>query len=185
MSDLTGLEILFVVCAVVGGAFVLLRLVMQFIGIDHDFNTDIGSPDVDHGGVDPGFKILSLQTLFAFLMMFGLVGLAMSREMDVDGYMTAIVAIAAGVLSALVIAALFRFVNRLQSSGTVDINKSVGCEGTVYLTIPQEGTGRVQVYTGNRLMELDAKSGNSDEIKTGESIKVVGVQGNILVVEKV
>jgi len=186
MSDLTGLEILFVICAIVGGAFVLLRLVMQFIGIDHDMDTGADTHDVDYGdGTDPGFKIISLQTLFAFFMMFGLVGLAMSNETNVEGYLTAVIAIAAGVISAVVIAGLFKFSNKLQSTGTININKSVGDQGTVYLTIPADGIGRVQVYTGNRLMELDAKSGDSTEIKTGESIKVVGIQGNVLVVEKI
>jgi membrane-bound ClpP family serine protease len=73
----------------------------------------------------------------------------------------------------------------LQSSGTIDVQNAVGQEGTVYLTIPADGTGKAQVTVQDRLKVYEAVSEYGEEIPSGERIKVVKVvSGNILVVEK-
>ena len=40
-SDFNGLEIFFLVCAIIGGFFVFMKLIMQFVGGDTD--TDAGA----------------------------------------------------------------------------------------------------------------------------------------------
>ncbi|MBM3132374.1 MAG: hypothetical protein FJZ95_05010 [Chloroflexi bacterium] len=189
MGDLSGLEIFFVVCAAVGGIFVLIRIILQLIGLDHDVDTDFDSAygdvdSIDHVETDKSFSFLSLLGLFSFLMMFGLIGLAVSRQTEVDTVVVIALSVLAGLAAMFLIAYLFRVARKLQSVGTLDVNRAVGCEGTVYLTIPKGGTGRVTVNMNNRLMELDAESSDSEEIKTGQGVKVVQVRHNVLVVEK-
>ena len=63
--------------------------------------------------------------------------------------------------------------------------ETVGQEGTVYLTIPGTGTGKVNVSVQKRLKVFNAISEGDQEIKTGEQIRVVRVvPPNVLVVEK-
>ena len=71
LSGFNGVEFFFLICAVIGGAFVLFRVIMQFIGLDHDM--DMGPPDVDfhHSDSDLGFKILSLQSITSFVTVHG------------------------------------------------------------------------------------------------------------------
>ena len=123
--------------------FVLLRIVTQLIGIDHgdSGNFDAGSHDFDshHADSDVGFKILSLHGLTAFLMMFGLVGLALYRQSGMGTFISISGAIVAGLASVWIIKKLFYVIVNLQSSGTIAIDSTVGAQGKVYTTIPENG----------------------------------------------
>ncbi|OQA23767.1 MAG: hypothetical protein BWY59_02539 [Verrucomicrobia bacterium ADurb.Bin345] len=72
---------------------------------------------------------------------------------------------------------------KLQSGGgTLNLQNAVGREGTVYLTIPANGAGKVSVVVQNRLGEFEATSESGEELKTGTSIRVVGVTGDKVLV---
>lgn len=185
-SDFNGLEIFFLICAVIGGFFVVVKLVLQFIGSDAgtDINVD-GDIDIDHTDSDIGFRFLSLQGLSAFFMMFGLVGLALYRQSQMGIVLSSIGAVAAGMASVWVIAKLFQGASRLQSNGTLKTEDAVGCTGTVYLTIPQGGTGQVNLNFRNHRREFNATEKNGGEVPTGTPVRVVKVNANILVVETI
>jgi len=187
-SDFNGLEMFFVACAIVGGFFVLIKLALQFVGGDAD--TDVGvdggiGSDTGHVDSDGGFRALSLHGLSAFFMMFGLVGIALYRQSQV-GVITSIVgAVTAGMASVWFIGKIFQGAARLQSSGTLHVADAVGCTGTVYLTIPERGTGRVSLNFKNHLREFDAIEINGAEVPTGTPVRVVRVNATVLVVERV
>lgn len=185
-TDLTGLEMFFLICAFLGGVMFLIRLVLQMLGGDSDVDADIdvGHADVVHADSDVSFKLLTMQGLTAFFMMFGLVGFVLLRESK-SGIAVAIAgALAAGLASVWLIGKIFSSFKKLQSSGTMDNTSAVGAEGTVYLTIHAGGTGKVQVSVKGRLREFDAVSKINEDIKTGSSIKVIDISGRTLVVEK-
>ena len=192
LSNLNGLEILYLICATTGGLFFAFRMVLLFMGLDHDgadgLDGDAGmgtdAVDAHHADSDIGFKVLTIQGLTSFFMMFGLVGFALYREMGTGALISVIGATAAGSATVWVIGKLFTSMKKLQSSGTIDASSAVGAEGTVYLTIPAGGTGLVQVSFRNHFREYDAVSQNKEEIKTGERIRVTWVNGSVLVVEK-
>jgi len=183
---MSGLDIAFIFCASIGGFFVLLRIFLQFIGIDHDVDMHMDSDicEMNHSDTDSGFKILSFQGLAAFLLMFGLVGFAISRQANVSNFVTIPAAVAAGLGSAFIIAYLFKLGMVLQSSGNININSAIGCNGTVYLSIPSQGQGRITVNIKNRMVELDAVSNSEVEIPSGQIVKVVQLKGGVAVVEK-
>jgi membrane protein implicated in regulation of membrane protease activity len=187
VSRFSGVEIFFLVCAVVGGMFVLIRLIMQFFGLVGDADTDFsaGPGDVHHTDSDAGFKLLSVQGLTSFLMMFGLVGLALYRQSRMGTLISMIGAVIAGLASVWIIAKLFLLASRLQSSGTIPIDSTVGAVGEVYLRIPGKGTGRVLVKVRGSLREYDASSYDEKEISTGVPVRVVWVDGGVLVVERI
>lgn len=195
LSAITGLELVFVLCALLGGGLFIVRLVMMFLGGGHG-DTDAGAMDSpDAGGTDfhhdisdssdLSFKSLSLQGLTAFFMMFGLVGWAMLRQSKLSSGISLIGAAAAGAGTVWLIKVIFRWAGKLQSSGTLNVHNAIGCEGTVYLTIKPGQTGKVQVNVQERLMELDARSESAEEIKTGQPIRVVKISNNVLIVEKI
>lgn len=185
-AGFSGMEIFFLVSAAVGGGVFVLRLVLQLIvGVD-DADTDLtaGHGDVAHADADLSFKLLSLQGLTAFFMMFGLVGFAMLRGSGVSEGPALVAAVAAGLAAVWVIGKIFASVRRLQSSGTIDTARAVGGGGTVYLSIPAGGTGKVQVVVQGRLREFDAVSASGEGIPTGGPVRVVEVRGSVLVVER-
>jgi membrane protein implicated in regulation of membrane protease activity len=183
-SYFNGLEVFFLACAIIGGFFVVVKLFMQFAGGDTDTNVSVDT-DMDAGHVDSdiGFSLLSMHGLSAFFMMFGLVGLALYRQSQAGVVISMIGAVAAGVISVWVISKIFQSATQLQSSGTLKTSDAVGSTGTVYLTIPEGGTGRVTLNFQNRLREFDATEKNGTELPTGTPIRVVQVNASILVVE--
>lgn len=187
---LKGLEMVFAACALLGGGLFLIRMVLFFLGGFGEADADGG---VDAGDVDVGdafeavasFQLVTLQGLTAFLMMFGLVGLALLKS-DTGNIVATLGAGAAGAVTLVIVGKIFSSLLALQSSGTLDMRNAVGQEGTVYLGIPADGTGKAQVTVQERLMVLDAVSEGREELKTGERVKVVRViGGRTLSVEKI
>lgn len=188
-SDYNGVEIFFLICAIIGTVFVLLKFAMQLIGLGYDSSADVhvGGHDIDshHSDSDAGFKFLSMHGITSFLMMFGLVGLAFYRQSQVGIFISIVGASVAGFASVWIIGRLFILSIKLKSSGTIQIDSAVGAQGKVYLKIPKDGTGRVLVNIRNSLREYDAKTNEDIDLDTGTPIRVVWVDGNVLVVERI
>lgn len=191
MNDLTWIEIIYWASTIIGGTLFILRLAMLFIGggvsddaIDTAFDSTGHDISGDHADADVSFKLLSIQGLTSFFMMFGLVGLALLKA-GAQVFVTVIGGMLAGLATVAVVSAIFTQMKRLQTDGTVNIQNTVGRDGEVYLNIPKNGSGQVQVIVQGSLKIFDAISSNKASIATGEKIHVVGVQGgNTLLVEK-
>lgn len=182
-NHLPEIEKLFVSATVLGGALFCLRIVLGlFTGADDFADGD----DIPSGG-DAGlasFRILSLQGISAFAVMFGLVGLALSRQEGASGTLAVLGGFAAGLLTVWVIGRIFLGMNRLESDGTIRLSRAVGVVGSVDLTIPPNGTGKARIIVQQRLRVYDAVSKVDVPLRTGDRIRVVDVmEGNILVVE--
>ena len=188
-SQYSAVETFFFICAVVGGFFVLMKFAMTFMGFDHDVSHDFDSGghgiDAHHSDSDTGFHALSLQGISSFLMMFGLVGLAMYRQSGFGSFISLFAAIIAGCISVWIIGKLFFMFNKLKSSGTISIDSTVGAQGKVYMKIPEKGTSHVLINAKNSLREYDASTNNGAGIETGAAIRVIWVDGNVLVVERI
>lgn len=185
-ADFNGLEMFFLACAIIGGFFVVVKLVLQFVGGDADTGADVVSDidiDTEHVDSDIGFRLLSMHGLSAFFMMFGLVGLALYRQNQAGVIISMVGAVFAGLVSVWVIGRIFQGAARLQSSGTLKTSDAVGSTGTVYLTIKEGGTGRVSLNFRNRLREFDACEKNGAKVPTGTPVRVIQVNANVLVVE--
>jgi membrane protein implicated in regulation of membrane protease activity len=188
-NRLNGVELFFLFCAVIGGIFVLFRFIVMMIGLDHGVDGDLGGGahdfDGHHADSDVGFKLLSLQGITSFLLMFGLVGMALYHQSRVGILFSMAGALTAGLVSVWIIAKMFSLVIKLQSSGTISIDSTVGAQGKVYLTIPENGSGRVLINVHNSLREYDAVTQDKRELATGVPVRVVWVDGNVLVVEAI
>lgn len=172
--------------AFIGSFFVLVKVITQFVGAEFDTDIDTnGGTDIDaaHTDSDMGFRALSLQGISSFFMMFGLVGLALYRQSQVGVFISIIGAVIAGVASVWVIGKLFQMAYQLQSSGTLQTADAVGSSGTVYLTIPEGGVGRININFKNHYREFDASEVNGKRVPTGTPVQVIGVNANILIIK--
>ena len=180
---MSGLTLVFTVCAVAGGLLFLIRLIIQLVGGGGDFDHDLGGGhDFSHS--DASFKVLSFQAITAFLTMFGLAGRALLLDSRTGpGVAVAGAAIAGGV-SVWIIGKLFSGARKLQSSGTLPLDAAVGATGEVYLNIPAAGSGQVQVTYKEHQRVHDALSESGEALKTGTPVTVSAVRGNALVVRR-
>jgi len=144
-------------------------IVAQFAG-GHD--ADVHTDTIDS---DAGFTILSLRSLMAFGMFMGYTGVVALR-LGAGLFVALLAGAVAGVLAAWLAWRLLRLVLRLQSSGTLDIQNTIGQTGEVHLQIParMSDTGKVMVEVQGALREMDAIS-EEEAIPTGQPILVVGV----------
>lgn len=208
MGNLTWIEIIYWGATIVGGTLFFLRTIMMLVGMGHhDLGTHFGGDvHIDHdihldtahtshadtsthsdsdSDSDFSFRLLTLQGLTAFFMMFGLVGLALLKA-NLSTMVTLAGAVLAGWLTVRVIGLLFGQMKHLQSDGTLNVQNAIGQTGSVYLTIPAQGTGQVQIPVQGSLRIFDAVSTGEQVIQTGENVRVTGiVDGNTLVVEKI
>ena len=179
------LEMMFAASALVGGILFLLWFALMMIGgVTADiFEGLLGMEGIGDLGADASFKALTFQGLMAFLMFFGLAGLYTIKSDGTDTLAIAIGGIA-GFASMYGTGKLFQLFITLQSDGTVEISESVGSTGTVYLKIPDNGAGKVQVNFGGSMRTMNAKSHDNAEIDSGEFIEVVNTMGEILIVKR-
>ncbi len=191
MAGLSFLEIIYWIFTIIGGTLFILRTLMMFIGgelsddaLDAALESGV-DPSGDHGAdSDAGFKLLSLQGLTAFFMMFGLVGLALLNT-ALPSFLSVIGGTVAGLLTFAALRLIFTQMKRLQSEGTIHLKNTIGTQGSVYLNIPRNGTGQVQIVAQGALKVFDATSNSKQNLVTGEKIRVIGLDGNTLVVEKI
>jgi hypothetical protein len=191
MAGLTWIEIIYWASTIIGGTLFILRVIMMFVGggvsdetIDSALDSGGDLTAGNHADADISFKLISVQGLTSFFMMFGLVGLALLKA-GLSVFITVLGGILAGLVTVAITGLIFTQMKRLHTEGTINIQNTVGTEGSVYLTIPKNGTGQVQIIAQGSLKIFEAVSNNKSVIATGEKVQVVGVAGgNTLVVEK-
>ena len=181
---------IYLICAAAGGTLLVLRVILMLVGIGGADTPGDGadlsdlSHDGDLSGHGGAFNFLSIQSVASFLTIFGLVGMGLLR-VNASDWLSLLGALAAGALTAWATGMIFLSMRRLQSEGTLQVNNAVGQLGTVYLTIPEKGTGVVNVTVQGAQRTLDAVSQNGQRIATGAIVKVVGVTaGTVLVVSE-
>jgi hypothetical protein len=166
------LNTLLLVCAIVGGVVLLLQVALTMLGIEGhaiDLHTD--------GDAGEALNLLSVRALAAGLAFFGIAGLAV-RAAGLGWWAAIPAAILAGGGAAAGIAALSRSMLRLQSDGSVDLNRAIGEFGTVYLQIPGEraGTGKIHLALQGRTVECQAVSAQ-ESLPSGTRVVVIDTVG--------
>jgi hypothetical protein len=184
------METTYQVCALVGGTLIVCQFVLTLLGLGghHDI---AGHDHIDLAGHDGGgaehhgshgdnstwfLGLLTFRTVTAALAFFGLVGIIGQRA-ELDSGTTIALASAAGAGALFLVGWIMSFLSELNQDGTVRIRKSLGCRGTVYISIPGDGAGlgKVQVSVLNRTMEYKAVA--KQALSPGARIVVVEIVG--------
>ena len=169
----------------------LIQSIMTFIGadagdggIDTDFDTGFDSQVAD-ATVEGGTNLYTFRNFVNFILGFGWSAILLQEKIT-SVPLLLIVSVIIGVALVTAVMYLFKWLSGMQQSSNINIYKSaVGCNGTVYLTIPGErnGEGKVQISINNSVREYDAVT-DSDALKTGTPIRVTEVlNANTVVVE--
>lgn len=173
-----GLAPWFTAPALLGTGYLLLQLAMGHLGGDFDADFDGGGGHaVDNPGAEA--RWLSLETVSAFFVGFGWIGLAMHRSLDMSFLTSALTGLAAGIGVAWMVISLTRQVMKLQSSGNLDLNTTIGREVPVYISIPPAGagTGRITLIINNTQHEVSARQSGGEPIGTNAMVRIVEVDG--------
>ena len=169
------------------------------LSFDNDFDFDVDLDldldiDIDcdletiSNNVIPNYdslKLLSVQGLLAFFAVFSWMSIALvSVKVPAGG------AIAIGVLTGFAamygVAVLVRAMKKLAENGTVNFKNAIGESAVVYVPIPAQGKGegKVTLTFQGRFMECSAITHEQNMLSTGQSVRVIDLRGELLVVEQ-
>lgn len=166
----------FLVCLLLGGAILVLQLVLGLLGLGHDLAglEHDGDFHGDHAG--DALNLLSVRALSAGLAFFGLAGYGMMAAGWL-AWLALPVALAAGFAAAALVAFTMRQLRKLEADGTVRLERAVGEPATVYLGIGADMAqpGKIQMTLQGRIVEFQAVSRHA--LPTGAQVVVVDVVG--------
>lgn len=194
LENASGTELIFWMCAIFGSLFFVVRVMLSLVvgfgddmgdGMDADAGGDFDVDAQDGQHTEMAFKLISLNTVSAFIMMFGWVGLTGYKQFSLGITVAVILAAAGGFFSMYVTAYLFKLAMKLTSEGAnFKIEETVGATGSVYQKIPAEGKGVIHLHSHGSLRELDALSEGTEEIESFVNVEIVKVLDKATVVVK-
>ena len=147
-------------------------------GLHADFDGDL---DAVHGP----FQLFSFRNLINFLMGFGWTGVAFYHSFENQMFLVILSAIV-GCLFVVIFFIVIKQIMKLTEDNTFNIDKLIGKTAEVYLRIPEQksGKGKVQVSLNGSNHELLAVT-ETEEIPSGNLVKIIRIEEKILIVEKI
>lgn len=191
MSELFNQHPAYFLMAVFATALYLFKIVFLLIGGDTDADLDVDTDiDVDsdvHVDGTAAFTLISIQSILAFFMGTGWMGLACRDEWKLSQSSSLLVAAGFGFLMMLLNSYLAFKIKGLNQENKIDFREAIGKEGKAYINIPAkgEGYGQVEINVEGSKRVLQAQS-SGEEISSFTTVKVVDVvASSVLVVEKI
>ena len=172
-TSLSGLPLLYGICAVIGGCLFLILMVLMFIGIEFDFDA-----------LADGSGHVSLHGISGFFTLFGIVGLYLNSQ-GYGALVSSAGGIGAGGMMFLVVSRIIMSMRKLESSGNINVDQAVGARGSVYAEILPGESGAVNIFIDQRERRYEAVTDEPAGLKTGDAIEVKEViSGDLLKVTK-
>jgi membrane protein implicated in regulation of membrane protease activity len=167
-------DLVFIVCALIGGALLLVTVVFDdILG---------GILDALHVDFDIGGTSLA-PLLIAFVAMFGVGGLFGTQLLNVHGGPAALVGTAFGAAGVAIVYTLFSTLRRAEGARPFSLDDLVGRTANVAVAIPAGRLGSVYVRAEGQNHEYTATA--SADVPSGSVVRIVAVRGNGLVVAPV
>ncbi len=151
--------------------------------IDTDINYGDGSSPRDMGTMN----FFTVQGMITLLCVFGWASI-ITYNASKNAIISVIVGAVLGVASMYGVARLLWASKKLAQNGTLNVKNLLGASGTVYLVIPADGEnrGKVNISSGERLVEFDAITDGGESLPYGTPVRVIDIRReNVLVVEKI
>lgn len=181
-ANMDGTQQFYWYIAIGASVIFIIQTIMTFVGADADTGVDADFDGNLDGGDSP-FQLFSLRNLINFLLGFGWAGVSLYNVIE-NNILLAIVAFLVGVLFIAFFFFIMRALLKLSEDNSFKIEDTIGKIADVYLSIPAAKTGKGKVFISVRgsTHELSAITNSVDEIKNGSLVKVVGIEGDILIV---
>ena len=171
--------------AIVASLIFITQTILTLIGSDSSdgINADFDG-DLDHA--DAPFQLFSFRNLINFLLGFGWTGVAFYDNIS-SKTLLVIIATVVGLVFILLYFVLIKQILKLSEDNSFKIENTINKTAEVYLTIPENksGKGKIQISVNGSFHELDAITSSSEKLTSGSAVKVVAVEHNLVIVEKI
>jgi membrane protein implicated in regulation of membrane protease activity len=168
--DTSVADLVFLVCALVGGGLLLITVLLDDIlgGLLEFLDFDLGGSSL-------------MPILLAFVAMFGIGGLFGTQVLELGNAAAAGVGVVAGVGGGALAWGLFRFLRASVTESPFSQEDLVGRQAYVSVAIPRTEWGKVSMEVEGQTQEFRATS--SVDIERGQVVHITGFAGNGLIVE--
>ena len=193
MSDLPYLHQVYFDVAVACTVIFLLKFAGLFIGGEGLGGYNDGNfPDYDisgDGSMDSSeaFSVLTFQSFLAFGMVFSWATLALHYEFELDFTLANVFSFVLGLGGAILSAYLMHAIKKMNTKPKTHLEVKVGQEGKVYLKelkAEEKDFGYVELIIDQSRFEFKATTKDKEDIKVGDKILVIEVNGKELIVTK-
>ncbi len=202
-ETLNNLQQVMFIIATIATALMIILIIMMLIGMDSGeaFDGDIGADmDVDGGDFDDagdifnhesffsigGLKIITIRGMLAFLSIGGWVVYLLAEKNQ--AWFAILIGILCGAAAAVLLAYVMKAIFSLESSGNLDYNTAIGKQGSVYIRIPKNNTGKGKIIFTHqgKMVEVDAITKDVEDILTKSEVRIVGIENETtLIVEAI
>ena len=168
--------------AIIASIIFIIQTIMTFIGADSDTGMDADFDSNLDGGDHP-FQLFSLRNLINFFLGFGWTGVSLFGVIE-NKFLLGVVAFIVGLIFIAVFFVVIKALMRLSEDNTFNIEETIGKTADVYMNIPaaKSGKGKVFISVKGTTHELSAITANANDIKNGSIVKVLAIEGDVLVV---
>ncbi|MBI4965146.1 MAG: NfeD family protein [Desulfomonile tiedjei] len=181
----------FVISALAFTVLFLWQIVIMIMGMDTDAHAHIGAEGVDHGdfghagdsGGESGheyggeaatFTFVSIRSIIAFGTLFSWAG-ALYLATGVSAILAILYSAAWGLVAMFAVSYVLYWLLSQQERGNASVWTAIGEEGTVYMDIPEGGTGKIRVMVSGAISFVNARSRDGGPLTSGAEVRVVGV----------
>lgn len=189
-SNLMTLQQIAFIIAVTATVIMLIFLLLMVFGMDD--STFDGGPqdaDLDFLSDEPlsaisGLKLFTVRGALAFFSVGGWVIYILAPLMHVAWVL--VLSVLAGLLASFLQALAFRAAMKLESSGNLDYERTIGKIASVYIRIPKErlGKGKVMLNLEDRFIEVDAITDEPEDLLRKKMVEIVALEDHTTVVVK-
>lgn len=161
--------------------FVLKMVIFLLFGGDAEVDVDFDS----YTDADPSFSFFSVQSILAFFMGLGWMGLLLIKQATINPLMMLLISFVSGVLFMFATAYLMFCIKKLNHNVKVDLNDYVGTEGKAYTSINPNTEGQIEIVINKKLVIMPAINITEEKIEAFAPIKIEKVENNKLYIGKI
>ena len=165
--------------AIPSSVVLIIQTILLLIGLDDD--------DLDAEAVaDDGFALFSIRGIVSMLCIMGWSGFGL-LDTAMPDWAAILISVALGIATLIAMAYLMRFLQKMQSSGNIEMSNTIGKVGQVYIPIPANAAaaGKVNITVQEKYSEFSAITLEKEDLSTGTYVRVVAIDdAGTLVVER-
>lgn len=161
--------------------FIAKTLIFSVFGGDAEVHADFTS-SVE---TETSFDFLSIQSILAFLMGLGWMGLTCIKVWALPKIYVLLIPVLFGLLLMCLSSYLMFCVKKLNKHVKKDMTKAIGTTAKAYTNFNGNSEGQIEISINNQLSIENAINAGSDPIKAFDEVKVIKFENNKLYIEKI
>ena len=182
MPEFMSIENMFLAVAVFATIFYIIKICLFiFTGGDAEVHADFTSLS----DTDVAFDFISIQSILAFLMGFGWVGLACFVQFKLGALISFIAAFVFGIIFMFLSAYLMFLIKKLDKREKFDLQDFVGTVGRAYTAFKPQGEGQIEITINDQLSVIGAINMTDEEIHAFMPVKIEKIEDNKIYIVRV